>query len=327
MNVKKKISTAFDEIKSIRQKQKNDQINKEQDKTEEFTEEQDTAKTIDYNYFIHPQDKAAQHALQTIPGFDTAVKYYLKLCDEQEMHGINMASKIRLGPNQLPNIYQLLPETCSVLGISEPEFYLEMDPNPNAYTFGDTNPFIVINSGLVELLHQDELKTVIAHECGHILCHHVLYHSMAMTLLNIGTSISCLNATSSAQAIKKIIGGLASQALIPLVWALLYWMRRSELSADRVAAYVMGSSESVIRTMMRLSGGSARITDQVNMKLYEQQIEDYLSLLDESKFNQVLQAWAIKDKSHPLPGIRCHEIRKWFAENSGVLIPATKPTI
>jgi Zn-dependent protease with chaperone function len=319
MDIKKSISSAFEGIKNIRQKQNVDLDTSKLDQQQENPEKQVSDELFNYNIFIHPQDKAAQHALQAIPGFDSALSYYMKVCDDKQMHDINMATKIRLGPKQLPVIYNLLPETCSLLRIPEPEFYLEMNPFPNAYTSGIKKPFVVINSGLVDLLNQDELKTAIAHECGHILCNHVLYHSLAMTFLNVGASVIGISGASATQTFGKIIGELAAKALFPLVWALLYWMRRSELSADRVAAYVMGSSESVVRTMMRLSGGSARITDQVNMELYEQQIEEYLSSMDESKFNQVLQAWAIKDQSHPFPGIRVHEIKKWCAENRDLL--------
>ena len=264
--------------------------------------------SVDYNFFIHPQDKAALKTLQSIPMFDTIVKTYLKLFDERELRGINMATKIKLGPNQLPEFYQVLPETCSVLGIPEPEFFLEMDPNPNAYTFGDARPFVVVNSGLIDLLKRDELKAVIAHECGHILCRHVLYHSIGMVLLNIGSV-----------GAGALLGGLSDLALAPVIWAFMYWMRRSELSSDRVAAYVMGDSSCVMRTMMRLSGGSARITENVNMALYEQQAKEYFASLDESKFNKFLQAWAIKDHDHPFPAVRCHEIKKWYEKKRGTL--------
>ncbi len=95
---------------------------------------------------------------------------------EQLQYGMNMATAIRLSPTQLPKLYNHLPPICEKLGIAEPEFYLQMDPVPNAWTFGDTKIFITITSGLVELLNDEELDAVIAHECGHILCHHVLYH-------------------------------------------------------------------------------------------------------------------------------------------------------
>ncbi len=259
--------------------------------------------TVDYNKFIHPQDRVALEALKRIPFFDDLLKAYMRLIDEQTMRGVNMASKIRLGPNQLPEIYNLLPEICATLGINEPEFYLEMNPLPNAYTFGDTNPFVVVNSGLIDLLKPDELKAVIAHECGHILCRHVLYHSLAITFLKTGISFL----------------GFGSAVIQPIYWALMYWSRRSEFSADRVAAYVMNDCDCVVRTMMRLSGGGQHLTNKVNMSLYLKQAEEYTSLLDESKFNKLLQAWQIKDAEHPFPGIRSIEVKKWFEENNGNL--------
>ena len=210
---------------------------------------------------------------------------------------VNMASKIRLSRTQLPEIYDLLPEICVRLDIPEPEFYLEMNPNPNAYTFGDTQPFIVINSGLIDLLRQDELKTVIAHECGHILCHHVLYHTLADHLLNLGTGL---------------IGDLKDIVVAPLKWALLYWVRRSEFSADRVAAFVMENSEVVVRTMMRTAGGKSEITKNVNVEEFLQQAITYKNTLDESKFSKLLQAIAIKDQTHPYTAIRALEVRDWF---------------
>ena len=39
-------------------------------------------------------------------------------------------------------------------------------------TYGDTKPFIVITSGLFETLPDELIPTILAHECGHIACHH-----------------------------------------------------------------------------------------------------------------------------------------------------------
>lgn len=92
------------------------------------------------------------------------------------------ASKIRVSPTQLPEIYNILPPICDQLEIVEPEFYLEMNPMPNAYAFGDTKTAITVTSSLVEMMSKDELTAVVAHECGHIACHHMLYHSLAQIL-------------------------------------------------------------------------------------------------------------------------------------------------
>ena len=64
------------------------------------------------------------------------------------------------------------------LGIDIPEIYLELDVVPNAYTYGDTKPFIVITSGLLETMPM-EYYDVIAHECGHIACIILYYTTIA----------------------------------------------------------------------------------------------------------------------------------------------------
>lgn len=50
--------------------------------------------------------------------------------------------------------------------IQEPEFYLEMDPMPNAYAFGDTQTAITITSSLVEMMSHEELRAVVARFVG-----------------------------------------------------------------------------------------------------------------------------------------------------------------
>lgn len=252
--------------------------------------------TIDYEKFIHPEDRAGLKILKNTLGFDALMKGYLSIVDERLMRGINMASMIRLGPDQLPELYKPLPEICSTLGIPEPELYLEMDPIPNAHTFGDTNPYIVIKSGLVEMLSPEELKVVIAHECGHILCHHVLYHTVGAIIGSVG-------------------GGLLLPVTEPVTWALKHWIRRSEFSADRVAAYAVGNYEDVVKVMIRLAGGSSRVTEKVNIEEYFRQVEKYKETRDDSTYNKILQAWAIKNADHPFSGIRAVEVKKWFMEN------------
>ena len=87
--------------------------------------------------FIHPEDAAALRQLENIPGFPAIAKKVLELGYEKLKYGLNMASTIRLSPTQLPELYRHLPPICERLGIKEPEFYLEMNPVPNAYTSGE----------------------------------------------------------------------------------------------------------------------------------------------------------------------------------------------
>lgn len=243
--------------------------------------------------FIHPEDEAALRQLESIPGFPALVKKVLSLGLEQLQYGINMASTIRLSPSQLPELYKHLPPICEKLGIAEPEFYLEMNPMPNAYTFGDTRIFITITSGLVEMMDDEELDAVIAHECGHILCRHVLYHSIASYILD------------SADAL-GLLGTLAA----PIKLAILYWYRKSELSCDRCSS-IITSPEAVCRVMARLSGGPKSLTEGINMQEWAKQADKYDEIRTNGAWNKTLQIYATMAQSHPFSAVRVREILKW----------------
>ena len=245
--------------------------------------------------FIHPEDEAALQNLEAIPGLPTIVKGFLKLGMEQYFHGLNMASKIRLSATQLPDIYKRLPPVCKKMGVAEPEFYLEMNPMPNAYTFGDTRIFLCVTSGLLEYLDDEEINSVIAHECGHIACRHVLYRTIATMILN-GTEAL----------------GLLGVLTKPVEYAFLYWMRKSELSADRAAALVMGA-DSVVKTHVRLAGGSKAITGGINLAEWVAQADKYDEICHEGAWNKTLQTLAVMNNTHPFAAVRVREILRWAA--------------
>lgn len=243
--------------------------------------------------FIHPEDAAALRQLESIPGFPALVKKVLALGFEKVKYGFNMATAIRLSPTQLPDLYNHLPPICEKLGIEEPEFYLQMDPVPNAWTFGDTKIFITITSGLVEMLDDEELDAVIAHECGHILCRHVLYHSIAQYILAGADTLG-------------ILGSLT----VPVQYAILYWSRKSELSCDRCAS-IITSPDAVARVMARLAGGPKSITENLNMQEWAGQADQYDHIKNDGLWNKTLQLAITLGQSHPFSAVRVREILKW----------------
>jgi len=243
--------------------------------------------------FIHPEDAAALRQMENIPGFPALIKKVMSIGIETLQYGVNMASRIRLSEKQLPQIYNHLPPICKRLGIAEPEFYLEMNPFPNAYTMGDTRIWIVVTSGLVEMMNDEELDAVIAHECGHILCRHVLYHTIARWLSGGILSLGILDVIST-----------------PLQYALFYWSRKSELSADR-AASIVTSPEVVASTMARLSGGSQRITSEINLEEWARQADEYDKIQNDGIWNKALQLSVIAGLDHPFSAVRVREVLKW----------------
>lgn len=243
--------------------------------------------------FIHPEDAAALQQMESIPGFGTLIKKVLAVGLENLQYGVNMASTIRLSERQLPDLYRHLPPICHKLGIREPELYLKMDPIPNAWTFGDTRIYITLTSGLVDMLTDEELDSVIAHECGHILCRHVLYHTVAEWV-------------KSGLASLGILGSLA----VPIEYALLYWSRKSELSADRAAAIVT-SPEVVASVQARLSGGPSTITSKIDLNEWAKQADEYDCIQNSGLWNKTLQLSVIAGLDHPFAAVRVREILKW----------------
>lgn len=208
--------------------------------------------------FVHPEDAAALNQMESIPGFPLLVKKVLQLGYEKLQYGTNMASAIRLSKTQLPEIYKHLPPICEKFGIVEPEFYLQMDPNPNAWTFGDSKIYITVISVLVEMMDDDELDAILSHECGHILCHHVLYHSVAQLLL---TGIDSLN----------MFGTLT----VPLQYAILYWSRKSELSWYRCSCIV--TSPKIVTHVILLPQIAHNISEYFSNGGFDVKVDELIS--------------------------------------------------
>lgn len=262
---------------------------------------------IETKSFIHPMDAKALKALEAIPGLKTLLSAYMKIYDERMWRGLLLSSCVRLNENQLPNLYSSFLEVFDELQMEpsiRPECYLQMNPIPNAYTVGNTKTCIVLHSGIVQLLTGQELKAVIAHECGHILCKHMLYHTLARNIAQFGVNFMGL------------------EILIkPIVWSLFYWDRCSEFSADRVAAYALGNADVVSDTMIRLSGGPVEITGSVSREEYYHQVEELKNWVKNDKYQALLQLKMNLYNDHPFSAIRSAEVREWY-DNPVTMLPA-----
>lgn len=256
--------------------------------------------------FIHPEDAAALQQMESIPGFPAIVRKILSIGYETLQYGLNMASNIRLSERQLPELYKHLPPICKRMGIPVPEFYLQMNPTPNAFTFGDTRIFITVTSGLVEMMNDEEFDAVIAHECGHILCRHVLYHTIAQWV-------------SAGMDALGFLGSLAA----PVQYAILYWHRKSELGADR-AASIITSPQTMATVMARLAGGPKSITSQIDLKEWASQADEYDRIQNANLWNKALQLTAIASLEHPFAAVRVSEIMKWGESEQYRILKNTK---
>ena len=254
--------------------------------------------------FRHPLDIQAEQALRSLPGFDLIARKFVEFVYERPQLVYLMGNSIQVGPRQYSSIYQIFRECVRDLDISsEPTLFIAQDAQVNSYALGQDNPYIVVNTGLLELLNESELRTVLAHELGHIKCGHTILIQMAMW---------AMNAASVLGELTFGLGNFVSQALI---YAFFEWRRKAELSADRAALLVMDDLNPVMSSMMKLSGGSNKYAHECSLQEFIQQSEKYQAL-DDDGLNQVYKFLIYNGSqgmmlSHPFPVERLHYLRSW----------------
>lgn len=246
--------------------------------------------------FMHPLDKKAISAVRRVPGIDFAIRKMMEFGYEKIIRVNAMADDVKVTPKTCGYIHDMAEQAAKSLGVALPDVYINQDPVPNAWTIGTEFPMITIQSGLIELLNEDELYAVIAHEMGHIKCLHVLYHMLADFLSTVASNI-----------------GVAGYIIIPLNLALLEWSRKSELSADRASLLVTNNKDSVIKLLMKLAGGSRHLSKLIDEDEFVTQAAQFEKLTEGVGLNKFYRVVSNITRTHPFPVLRGFEVNKWAA--------------
>ena len=254
---------------------------------------------LDHSQYEHPFDQKALEALRNTPGVDLVGKYITKHLVERMYTVQYTGSHLKVTPDNYPNIYEYLQYAAQVLDVKKvPELYIEWGYDINACTVGAENPIIVLNSGLIDLCDDDEIMFIIGHELGHVKSNHMLYHMMA-------------------QVINFIIDQIpfGSIAAAPLQYALYYWDRMSEFTADRAGLMACQSKEAAIRAFMKMSGMPIKQYNNMNYHTFLQQAADFKQL-DYEGLNKVIKLISIADATHPWTVMRAAELLNWITSGS-----------
>ncbi|MBQ2980144.1 MAG: M48 family metallopeptidase [Bacteroidaceae bacterium] len=251
-------------------------------------------KGLNNSQYEHPFDQKALLALQSTPGVDLVGNFIVKHAIEKIYTVQYTGSNLKVTSQNYPKIYEYLQYACQILDLPRvPELYIEWGYNINAFTVGSENPIIVLSSGLIDLCDDDEIMFVIGHECGHIKSNHMLYHMMAQAL-NI--------------CIDNIPGGNLVAA--PLQYALYYWNRMSEFTADRAGLLSCQNMTAAIGAFMKMAGMPIKEFNKMNYQTFIQQAIDFKQL-DYDAMSKVIKFISIADASHPWTVMRAAELLKW----------------
>src|SRR3954471_3321241 len=143
-------------------------------------------KDISPKAYEHPADRAATAALQQIPMMDTVVRRLIEF-GERSIFQQLMASAVRLGPYQMPEVYASHRAALARLDLDYvPDFYIVQWPLINAMAIGSKKPIVVVTSGRVNIRDGPGLRPVRGAGAGHILSDHVLYQTALFILLQLG---------------------------------------------------------------------------------------------------------------------------------------------
>ncbi|WP_041855801.1 zinc metalloprotease HtpX [Candidatus Korobacter versatilis] len=176
---------------------------------------------------------------------------------------------------QLPRLYAIVERLCGKANLPMPKLYVTPDDSPNAFATG-RNPqhaSVAVTRGILDLLNDDEMEGVLAHELGHVRNRDILISSVAATLAGAITMLARMaywaelfggfggGGGDSRDRRGGAISALAMLILAPIaaVMIQLAISRSREYGADATGAHLTGNPYALASALAKLDAYSKRI--------------------------------------------------------------------
>ena len=171
---------------------------------------------------------------------------------------------------QLPRLYAVMERLAAKANLPVPKLYVVPEAAPNAFATG-RNPrhaSVAVTQGLLELMNDDELEGVIAHELSHVRNYDILISSIAATIAGAVTWIAYWGRWLGGNRDDREGGGggggilaLVLMILAPFAAMLLQLglSRQREYSADATGARMVGNPYGLISALQKLGTYNNRI--------------------------------------------------------------------
>lgn len=169
---------------------------------------------------------------------------------------------------QLPRLYSVMERLAAKANIPVPKLYVVPEEAPNAFATG-RNPrhaSVAVTEGLLQLMNDEELEGVIAHELSHVRNYDILISSVAATLAGAITWIAHWGLWFGAGDRDDREGGgiivdFALMILAPLAATLLQLAlsRQREYAADATGVRMVGNQYGLISALQKLGTYNNRI--------------------------------------------------------------------
>jgi heat shock protein HtpX len=174
---------------------------------------------------------------------------------------------------QLPRLYQVMERLAAKANIPVPKLYVVPDMAPNAFATG-RNPnhaSVAVTQGLLQIMNDDELEGVIAHELSHVCNYDILTSSIAATIAGAVTYMAQMGRWAmifggygGSRDDDRGGGGLSALLMIflaPFAALLLqlFLSRTREYAADETGARMVGQPYGLISALEKLGAYNRRI--------------------------------------------------------------------
>src|SRR5690242_11420713 len=179
---------------------------------------------------------------------------------------------------QLPRLYEVMERLCAKAGLPMPKLYVIPQPAPNAFATG-RNPrhaSVAVTQGLLQLMNDDELEGVIAHELSHVRNYDILISSIAATIAGAVTYMARMGYWASIfgygggsrdneRGGGGGLTGILMLFLAPLAAAMLQLgiSRQREYAADETGARMVGQPYGLISALQKLGAYNQRIPSSI----------------------------------------------------------------
>ena len=177
---------------------------------------------------------------------------------------------------EAPELYAMVEDLASRHGMPMPRLYISPEMQPNAFATG-RNPehaAVCCTQGILQVLDQDELRGVLAHELSHVHNRDILIGSVAAA---VAMAIMFVARIAMWGAIfgggggddddgGNIIGLLAMVILAPVAAMLLQMAlsRSREHQADSSGARLLGDGEPLARALEKIEAYAKRVPMNIN---------------------------------------------------------------
>jgi heat shock protein HtpX len=170
---------------------------------------------------------------------------------------------------QLPRVYQIVERILPRMALAMPRIYVIPTESPNAFATGrnPSHAAVAVTQGILNLLNDEELEGVLAHELGHVKNRDILTSSIAATLAGAVTLLAHFSGMfGGGRDSRNRGGGLLMFFLAPLAATLIQLAvsRSREYEADATGAHTTGNPYALASALQKLEAYSRRLPMQAS---------------------------------------------------------------